>query len=76
MPLHQFLHAKFSTCVFFDQSDDLEIKGVPELDKQCKQYLDEYNSICSDYLKAIHAKLPMTVGNENYFEFKLPASNP
>ena len=65
-----------ATGTVIDQSDDLEIKGVLELDKQCKQYLDEYDSVCSDYLKAIHARLPMTVGDENYFEFKLPAPNP
>ncbi|MFZ1508774.1 MAG: hypothetical protein WAV74_18550 [Anaerolineae bacterium] len=65
-----------ATGTAIDQSDDLEIKGVLDLDKQCKQYLDEYDSICSDYLKAIHARLPIDVGDEKYLEFKLPTPNP
>ena len=65
-----------ATGIVIHQSDDLEIKGIPVLDKQCKQYLDEFDRICSDYLKAIHARLPITVGDENYLEFKLSAPNP
>jgi hypothetical protein len=59
-----------------DQSDDFEVKGIPELDGQCKQYLNEYDNVCTDYLKTIHARLPLTVGDEKYFEFNLSTSNP
>jgi hypothetical protein len=65
-----------ATGAMIDQSDDFEVKGIPELDGQCKQYLDEYDNVCTDYLKAIHAKLPLTVDDEMYFEFKLSTSNP
>jgi hypothetical protein len=53
-----------------DQSDDFEVKGIPELDRNCRQYLDDYDHVCSDYLAAIHAKLPITVGDESYYQFK------
>jgi hypothetical protein len=50
------------------QSDDLEIKSTSELDAQCRLYLLEYDTACSSYLRAIHAKLPITVGDEKYFQ--------
>lgn len=52
-----------------DQADDFEIEGIPELDKLCKGYLDEYDRICADYLCEIQAMLPITVGDEQYFKF-------
>jgi hypothetical protein len=65
-----------STGKVIDQSDDLEIKGILEMDNLCRQYLDEYDRVCAAYLKAIHAKLPITVGDEQYFEFEAKVSNP
>jgi hypothetical protein len=59
-----------------DHADDLEIKGIPEIDTLCGQYLDEYDRVCANYLNAIHAKLPVAIGNEKYYEFKAKASTP
>jgi hypothetical protein len=58
------------------QSRDLEIRGTSELETECRRYLLEYDTLCSDYLKAIHAKLPITVGDEEYSELKLPVITP
>ncbi len=65
-----------STGKVIDQSDNLGIKGIPEMDSLCRQYLDEYDRVCAAYLKAIHAKLPVTIGDEEYFEFKAKVPNP
>jgi len=53
-----------------DQLADFEVKGIPEMDRLCKAYLDKYDLVCADYLSEIHARLPITVGDEQYFEFK------
>ncbi len=58
------------TGAIIDESDDFEITGIVEMDNLCRQYLDEYDDACTSYLKAILAKLPITIGDEQYFEFK------
>jgi hypothetical protein len=58
------------------QSDDFEIKGIIEMDRLCQTHLDEYDRVCADYLRAIQTRLPTTVGDERYFEFKVPSSSP
>jgi hypothetical protein len=52
------------------QSDDFEIKGILEMDGHCRAYLEQYDNVCADYLKTIHAKLPMVINDEQYYEFK------
>ena len=49
-----------------DQSTDLEINGIIEMDNQCRDYLDKYDRVCAKYLAKIQAKLPITIGNEQY----------
>jgi hypothetical protein len=53
-----------------DQSCDLEIKGINEMDKQCREYLNEYDRVCADYLTRIQAKLPITLDDEKYSVFQ------
>jgi hypothetical protein len=53
-----------------NQSGDLEIKGILEMDRFCKSYLDEYDRVCATYLKTIHTKLPITMNDENYYALK------
>jgi hypothetical protein len=50
-----------------DQSTDLEINGIIEMDNQCRDYLDKYDRVCAEYLSSIQAKLPITIGDEQYF---------
>lgn len=52
-----------------DQADDFEIQGIPELAKECKGYLHAYDLVCANYLSEIQARLPITVGDEQYFKF-------
>jgi len=49
-----------------DQSTDLEIRGIIEMDNQCREYLNKYDSVCAEYLTKIQTKLPITIGNEQY----------
>jgi len=48
------------------QSCDLEIKGIYEMDIQCREYLNRYDNICAEYLTSIQAKLPITINDEQY----------
>jgi hypothetical protein len=58
-----------------NQSADMEIGGIPELSTECSKYINKYDQICADYLGKIGAKLPVTVGDIEYSEFKkIPAS--
>lgn len=50
-----------------EEADDFEVKGIPELDQLCKEYLNQYDLVCADYLVKIQAKLPMVIGDERYF---------
>ena len=47
------------------KSDDFEIR-IPEMNDQCVAFLDEYDRVCSDYLKEIKKKLPITVDDHQY----------
>ena len=53
-----------------DQAADFEVRGIPEMDRLCKAYIDKYDRVCADYLSEIHSSLPITIGDEQYFEFK------
>lgn len=59
-----------STGKVINQSSDFEVKGIPEMDQLCRAYLDKYDRTCADYLSAIQTRLPITVADEQYFEFK------
>ncbi len=63
-----------------EKSTDLSIKGIPELQRYCTEYLNEYDNVCAKYLEAIIAKLPITVGEGRYEAFRVlsvtTASNP
>ena len=59
-----------------DQSDEFEIKGILEMDELCRAYLEQYDRVCADYLEKIHAQLPIAVGDEQYFEFKVVNISP
>jgi hypothetical protein len=49
-----------------EQSDDLEIRGIIEVDVMCTAYLDEYEEVCADFLHAIAQKLPYETNNFRY----------
>ena len=38
------------------QSRDLEVEGVDDLHKACTSYLEAYDSVCFDFLEALHTK--------------------
>ena len=50
-----------------NKSCDLEIKGIYEMDIQCKDYLDKFDKVCADYLMSIQAKLPITIDNKTIY---------
>lgn len=64
-----------STGKVMDHSDDFEVKGILEMDQQCRAYLNAYDRTCADYLSKIHARLPIAIGDEQYFEFKVRVAN-
>jgi hypothetical protein len=41
-----------------EQSMDLEIKGIAELQSECMAYIDLYDEVCANYLKTLADKLP------------------
>lgn len=53
-----------------DQSDDIEITGVPKMDRLCSEYLGDYERLCSAYLEAVHARLPIKINNVRYYSFR------
>lgn len=48
------------------QSSDLSIKGIPELHRECADYLRKYDLVCSSYLETLMTKLPLIVGDGRY----------
>ncbi len=58
-----------------EQSLDLKVGGIPELDLHCREYLSEYDYNCTNFLKLIHSNLPIQIGDEYYFEFKVNSKN-
>jgi hypothetical protein len=63
------LRGRDTTGNVISESADMEIGGIPELSAECSNYLDRYDQICAGYLSTMCAKLPMTVGDIDNFEF-------
>jgi len=53
-------------------SKDLKIQGIAELDRHCRRYLSEYDTVCASYLGAIHGRLPIDVGSQRYYSLPEP----
>lgn len=58
------------------QSQDLEVEGVSELDRQCREYLTKYDQMCVEYLDAIHRRLPVDVGSVRYSSCRSSGQSP
>lgn len=48
------------------EAADFEIKGILEMDRQCTDYLQDFDAGCAEYLSAILARLPVIVGSHEY----------
>ena len=48
------------------QSDDLQINGIKELHENCSNYLEEFDSICRDFLESLKDELPITIDGIRY----------
>jgi hypothetical protein len=57
-----------------EESEDIEVKGITELDQNCTAYLAAYDRVCADFLTAIQERLPITIGSEHY-SVRRPVSN-
>lgn len=51
------------------KSEDLQVEGISELDRNCDEYLTRYDEMCVQYLDAIHSRLPIVDGNVRYSSF-------
>lgn len=51
-----------------EQSIDLEIGGVSELQGECMNYIDRYDEVCASYLNALAEKLP-TEDDDIFYSF-------
>jgi hypothetical protein len=56
------------------ESEDIEVRGISELDQNCTAYLAAYDQVCANFLTAIQTRLPVTIDSEQYSVWK-PMSN-
>lgn len=47
-------------------SADLEINGIPELEHNCGAFLQQCDTVCADYLRALQARLPCENNGHSY----------
>ena len=51
-----------------EQSIDLEIGGISELQNECMNYIDSYDEVCAGYLNALAEKLPIE-DDDTFYSF-------
>lgn len=49
-----------------NKSTELTIRGILEIDRECMAYLNQFDSVCANYLFAIRARLPLTRDGRTY----------
>ncbi len=64
------LHFKDIDGNVIEESSDMEIEGIHELNTECMDYIKQFDEVCYTYLKHIHERLPKYVGEEYFYEFK------
>jgi hypothetical protein len=53
-----------------EQSIDLEIKGIHEIDEYCIEYLVKFDKVCASYLENLISKLPAETESKAFSLFK------
>lgn len=49
-----------------ETSQPRRLKSLPETHLHCSQYIRQFDNVCSEYLKKIQEKLPLTKGDRKY----------